>query len=76
REFESITMAVEYASQEGGEMVKARAQDAGAENVEVVVERDDMRASMGSEWGGDVLLETRLLITAVGKPRQFHEVGR
>ncbi|MDD1769522.1 MAG: hydantoinase/oxoprolinase family protein [Methanomassiliicoccales archaeon] len=76
REFESITMAVEYASQEGGEEVRRRAQDAGAENVEVVVERDDMRASMGSEWGGDVLLETRLLITAVGKPRQFHEVGR
>ncbi len=76
REFESISMAVEYASQEGGDEVRRRAQDAGAENVEVVVERDDMRASMGSEWGGDVLLETRLLITAVGKPRQFHEVGR
>ncbi|MGD1061431.1 MAG: hydantoinase/oxoprolinase family protein [Methanomassiliicoccales archaeon] len=76
REFESISMAVEYASHEGGEMVRKRAQEAGAENVEVVVERDDMRASMGSEWGGDVLLETRLMITAVGKPRQFHEVGR
>jgi N-methylhydantoinase A/oxoprolinase/acetone carboxylase beta subunit len=76
REFESLTDAIEYAGQDGGEMVRKRAELAGAENIEVVVERDDMRASMGAEWGGDVLLETRLLITAVGKPRQFHEVKR
>jgi hypothetical protein len=32
-----------------------------------------MRASMGKEWGGDVLIETKLIVTAVGKPRQFFE---
>jgi len=40
------------------------------------VERNDMRARMGSEWGGDVLLETKVVVTAVGKPKQFFEGRR
>jgi hypothetical protein len=47
--------------------------DAGADSVEVVVENAAMRASMGKEWGGDVLLETKLTVTAIGKPKQYFE---
>jgi N-methylhydantoinase A/oxoprolinase/acetone carboxylase beta subunit len=73
REFERYTEAVEYASKEGTDMVTKRALDAGADSVEVVVENAAMRASMGKEWGGDVWLETKLIVTAIGKPKQYFE---
>jgi N-methylhydantoinase A/oxoprolinase/acetone carboxylase beta subunit len=73
REFESLTAALEYASQTGAELVRSRAMLGGADGVEIVVERSDMRASMGKEWGGDVLIETKLNVTAIGKPKQFFE---
>ncbi|HTY47087.1 MAG TPA: hydantoinase/oxoprolinase family protein [Methanomassiliicoccales archaeon] len=76
RDFEDMEQAVRYATESGGQIVRERAEAAGAESIQIVVDRDDMRASMGSEWGGDVLLECRLTITAIGKPRQFHEVAR
>lgn len=73
REFERFSEAVEYATKEGTEIATKRALDAGADSVEVVVENAAMRASMGKEWGGDVLLETKLTITAIGKPKQYFE---
>jgi len=76
RDFEDMEQAVQYATENGGQIVRERAEAAGAESIQIVVDRDEMRASMGSEWGGDVLLECRLTITAIGKPRQFHEVAR
>jgi N-methylhydantoinase A/oxoprolinase/acetone carboxylase beta subunit len=76
REFESLGEAIEYARAEGTRIVSKRAEEAGAEGVEVVMERNDLRAGMGKEWGGDVLLETKVVITAVGKPKQFFEGRR
>jgi len=76
REFESLTEAIEYARLEGTKIVSKRAEEAGADGVEIVVERNDLRAGMGKEWGGDVLLETKIVITAVGKPKQFFEGRR
>jgi N-methylhydantoinase A/oxoprolinase/acetone carboxylase beta subunit len=73
REFERYGEAIEYATQQGSDMATKRALDAGADSVEVLVENAAMRASMGKEWGGDVLIETKLIITAIGKPRQFFE---
>lgn len=73
KEFERFAEAVEYATQEGSAIATRRAIDAGADSVEVLVENVAMRASMGKEWGGDVLIETRLIVTAIGKPRQFFE---
>jgi N-methylhydantoinase A/oxoprolinase/acetone carboxylase beta subunit len=73
REFERYSEAVEYASQQGSELASKMALESGADSVEVIVENAAMRASMGKEWGGDVLIETKLIVTAVGKPRQFFE---
>jgi N-methylhydantoinase A/oxoprolinase/acetone carboxylase beta subunit len=73
REFERYSEAVECAKEQGMEIATKRALDAGADSVEVLVENAEMRASMGKEWGGDVLIETKVIITAVGKPRQFFE---
>jgi len=76
REFESLTEALAYAKEQGALMAKERAELAGADGVEIVFEQNDMRASMGKEWGGDVLLEIKLVVTAVGKPKQFFEGRR
>jgi N-methylhydantoinase A/oxoprolinase/acetone carboxylase beta subunit len=73
REFERYSEAVECAKEQGMEIATKRAMEAGADSVEVLVENAEMRASMGKEWGGDVLIETKVIITAVGKPRQFFE---
>jgi N-methylhydantoinase A/oxoprolinase/acetone carboxylase beta subunit len=73
REFERYSEALDYAKEQASEIATKRAMEAGADSVEVLVENAAMRASMGKEWGGDVLIESKLIVTAVGKPRQFFE---
>ncbi len=73
REFETLTEAVEYARRVGAEIAAERAIISGAEDVEVVVENNEMRAKLGRDWGNDVLLEIKILATAIGKPKQFFE---
>jgi hypothetical protein len=73
REFETLTEAIEYAKKVGVEIATDRAIKSGAEGVEVVVESNEMRAKLGTDWGHDVLLESRILATAIGKPKQFFE---
>jgi N-methylhydantoinase A/oxoprolinase/acetone carboxylase beta subunit len=45
-----------------------RARQAGAEQVEVHMERVDRIAPVDIEWGQDVFVETELVFTAVGRP--------
>ncbi|MDD1747344.1 MAG: hydantoinase/oxoprolinase family protein [Methanomassiliicoccales archaeon] len=73
REFERYSEALDYAKVQASEIATKRALEAGADSVEVLVENAAMRASMGKEWGGDVLIESKLIVTAIGKPRQFFE---
>ena len=73
REFETLTEAIEYANRVGTEIATDRAISSGAEGVEVVVENNEMKARLGGDWGHDVLLEVRVLVTAIGKPKQFFE---
>jgi ribosomal protein S11 len=73
REFERYSEALDYAKEQASEIATKRAMEAGADSVEVLVENAAMRASMGKEWGGDVLIESKLIVTAIGKPRQFFE---
>jgi N-methylhydantoinase A/oxoprolinase/acetone carboxylase beta subunit len=73
REFETLTEAMEYAKKVGTEIVTERAISSGAEGVEVVVENSEMRAKLGRDWGNDVLLEIKVIATAIGKPKQFFE---
>jgi hypothetical protein len=46
-----------------------QARRAGAEQVEVKLERTDHVAPVDTEWGRDVLVEVELVFTAVGRPR-------
>jgi hypothetical protein len=50
------------------------ARHAGAEQVEVHMERVDRIAPVDIEWGQDVFVETELVFTAVGRPSLARDV--
>lgn len=49
--------------------LEARMHEAGADEIEVKMARDDHMAALAYGWGETVLVETQLLFTATGKPR-------
>ncbi|MFH1571491.1 MAG: hydantoinase/oxoprolinase family protein [Gemmatimonadota bacterium] len=49
--------------------LEARMREAGADEVEVRMARDDRMAAVAYGWGENVLVETQLLFTASGRPR-------
>lgn len=73
KEFETLAEAIDYAKAVGAKTAADRAIMSGADDVEVVVENSEMRTKLGKEWGDDLLLEVKILVTAVGKPKQFFE---
>jgi N-methylhydantoinase A/oxoprolinase/acetone carboxylase beta subunit len=74
REFESITEAVGYAKAWGEAKARRNAVLAGADDIEIVVSNERVMGQIGKSWGDGLLLEVRLMVTAVGKPRMFFEV--
>jgi len=41
--------------------------------VQLLVEKEDKFGHLGKSWGSGILLETRVNVTAIGKPRLFFE---
>jgi N-methylhydantoinase A/oxoprolinase/acetone carboxylase beta subunit len=74
REFETISDAVGFARSWGENKVRQLAVQAGADEIEVVVKKDRIMGQIGKSWGDGLLLEVRMTVTAVGKPRMFFEV--
>ena len=70
-EFEKFSEAIEYAKQKGSEIVSERARLAGAYKFEIKFENKDKRFGFGDEYGGSILIEAKLTVTAVGKPKEF-----
>lgn len=68
RDFNRIEQAVSFAEQVLPPIAIARAQAAGAEQIEVDVERIDHRTLLKEEWGQDLYVETSLVCTAIGRP--------
>ena len=71
KEFEKYSEALEYAKEQGSAIVSKRAKDAGADRFEVKIENKDKRFGFGDEYGGSILIETTITVTAVGKPKEF-----
>jgi hypothetical protein len=64
----TVEAAVAHArSRIPGQLVKM-ARQAGAEQVEVHMDREDRIAPVDAEWGRDVFVESELVFTAVGRP--------
>ena len=70
-EFEKFSEALEYAKEKGTEIVSERARLAGADRFEIKFENKDKRFGFGDEYGGSILIEAKLTVTAVGKPKEF-----
>ena len=71
--FPSYSEAMRFAEEKGVEVASDNVLAAGAESFEVKTEVKEKRFSVDEDVYGDssVLLEAQIVITAVGKPRQF-----
>jgi len=71
KEFERFSEAVEYARTEGSKFVEQRAKDAGADRIEIKFDNKDKRFGFSDDYGGSILIESKIIVTAVGKPKEF-----
>jgi N-methylhydantoinase A/oxoprolinase/acetone carboxylase beta subunit len=67
-DFETLKESVAYAQERVPEQIKALAHQAGADQVEVKMVREDRTAPVKGGWGSEIYLSTELLFTAVGRP--------
>ena len=67
-DFEHLEDAVQHAQQVMIPWIKARAHQAGADHVEVRLERHDLIAPTGGPVEGEIYLGTELAFVAVGRP--------
>lgn len=71
-DFESITEAMDHIRSKYVPYVKERAKKAGAEYMDVRIDVREKKYGLGFGFDADqVLLETEVKVTAVGKPKQF-----
>lgn len=72
----TLEEAVALAEAEGRALALERARRAGAQEVQVRVERCDHTAPAGQGWGDELFVQTILEITATGRPRAYAPVER
>jgi hypothetical protein len=66
RDFDSLAAAAECALREAGALAEARARAAGADDVQVQVQRHDNLVVLKTQ---EVYLGSEVMATAVGRPR-------
>ncbi|OPY32528.1 MAG: Hydantoinase/oxoprolinase [Methanomassiliicoccales archaeon PtaU1.Bin124] len=76
KEFEELTEALAYAKLHGSDAVIAKAKASGADTVEVLVDNHRNETKLDKGWGGNILLELKLTVTGIGKPKLFYEGKR
>ena len=67
-DFHDLEAGVAYAEQVVSAYLAERARQAGADHVEVKVQREDQIVPIAPNWGGEIYLGTQLTFTAVGRP--------
>ena len=67
-DFAGLEQAVSYAREALSLRVEAMAREAGADQIEVRVERIDRTAPLQPDWGQEIYVDTELMFTAVGRP--------
>jgi N-methylhydantoinase A/oxoprolinase/acetone carboxylase beta subunit len=68
KDFKNLENAVKYAQQMVSTYLEAQARQAGAEQVEVKMIRQDQIAPISAAFGGELYLGTELTFIAVGRP--------
>jgi len=69
RHFEELDAAVAFAEARGRELATALAQQAGADDIRLQVQRLDHQAPVADGWGDELYISTDLTVTAIGRPR-------
>jgi len=75
RDFVSLTESVAYAQKVLPARLEALARQAGADQVELKVVREDQSAPVKGGWGTEIYLNTVLTFTAVGRPSLARDGG-
>jgi N-methylhydantoinase A/oxoprolinase/acetone carboxylase beta subunit len=77
KEFLSLEEAVRYAVSWGSALSRERAHQAGAKDVEIIIDRmDDIFSLTKENKVGGLLIDTKVVVTAIGKPQFFFEDKR
>jgi N-methylhydantoinase A/oxoprolinase/acetone carboxylase beta subunit len=67
-DFSSLNEAIQYAQRVVPAQLEEQARQAGADQVEVTMTREDKRAPIKGGWEQEIFLGTELAFTAVGRP--------
>ena len=67
-DFVSLEAAVDFAGKTVPDQLEALTREAGADHVEIRVERDDRTSPVKAGWGDEIFVESVLVFTAVGRP--------
>ncbi len=74
RDFDTLTEAVAHAQTVAPPKLEALARQAGADQVEIKLVRQDRTAPVKGGWGSEIYLDTELVFTAVGRPSLAREM--
>jgi N-methylhydantoinase A/oxoprolinase/acetone carboxylase beta subunit len=67
-DFFALEEAVDFAGETVPDQLEVMAREAGADHLEIRVERDDKSSPVKAGWGDEIFVETLLVFTAVGRP--------
>ena len=67
--------ALKFATEKAGEIALDRAKKAGADVCDIKTDMKEKRYGFNDQLTGEVLIETELTVTAVGKPKEFVKKG-
>ena len=76
KEFETLKEAVEFAKEIGLKHVVERATASGAEEIKTDIKVENKEGHIPDGWGRPLLLETRVVISAIGKPGLTISISR
>jgi len=74
RDFDTLTEAVAHAQTVAPPKLETLARQAGADQVEIKLARQDRTAPVKGGWGSEIYLDTELVFTAVGRPSLAREM--
>ncbi|MEE8397833.1 MAG: hydantoinase/oxoprolinase family protein [Desulfobacterales bacterium] len=69
KDFPELEAAVACAEKEAQQVANDRAQQAGANEIQVTVERQDRIVAAPDDVSGDIYIDTEVVATAIGRPR-------
>ena len=68
RIFDHLSEAAAHAEQQARFLAQARAQENGANNIDVTVNTEEVSAPLAGGWGKTLLMEVRVNAVAIGEP--------